>query len=42
MASKTIKVIEGWTGPGRRDARIESTKPGDDDLHMDVRGMYEL
>jgi hypothetical protein len=37
------KVIEGWTGPGRRDALIEPLKPSDDGLHMDMgkRGMYE-
>ena len=42
MANKT-RVIEGWTGPGRRDAVIESLKPVDDGLHMvmDERGMYE-
>jgi hypothetical protein len=40
MSGKT-EVIEGWTGPGRRDARIEPTKPSDDGLHMDKRGMYE-
>jgi hypothetical protein len=38
-----IKVIEGWTGPGRCDATIEPLKPMDDGLHMDMskRGMYE-
>ncbi|MCX6033040.1 MAG: hypothetical protein NT169_27620 [Chloroflexi bacterium] len=37
------KVIEGWTGPGRRDALIEPLKPSDDGLHMELgkRGMYE-
>src|SRR5512139_3574510 len=38
-----MKVTEGWTGPGRRDAQIEPLKPGDDGLHIDMRrrGMYE-
>jgi CrtC N-terminal lipocalin domain len=40
MPDKT-KVIEGWTGPGRRDATIEPLKPVDDGLHMDKPGMYE-
>ena len=40
MPDKTI-VIEGWTGPGRRDSVIEPLKPVDDALHMDKRGMYE-
>ena len=35
------KVIEGWTGPGRRDSIIKPLKPVDDGLHMDKRGMYE-
>ena len=35
------KVIEGWTGPGRRDSVIEPLKPVDDGLHMDKKGMYE-
>jgi len=35
------RVIEGWTGPGRRDSIIEPLKPIDDGLHMDKRGMYE-
>lgn len=41
--SNTTKVIEGWTGPGRRDPVIEPLKPVDDGLHMDVgkRGVYE-
>jgi len=40
---KNSKVIEGWTGPGRRDSVIELLQPVDDGLHMDVnkRGMYE-
>jgi hypothetical protein len=42
MPEKT-SVIEGWTGPGRSDARIEPLKPVDDGLHIDVnrRGMFE-
>jgi hypothetical protein len=42
MPEKT-SVIEGWTGPGRRDARIEPLKPVDDGLHIDVnrRGTFE-
>ena len=37
------KVIEGWTGPGKRDALIQPLKPIDDGLHIDMgkRGMYE-
>jgi len=35
------KVIEGWTGPGRRDTTIEPLKPIDDALHIDRHGMYE-
>jgi hypothetical protein len=43
MANKVIEVIEGWTGPGRRDSLIERLQPKDDGLHMDMgkRGMYE-
>jgi hypothetical protein len=43
MTGKLIKVTEGWTGPGRRDALIERLMPGDDGLHMDMgkRGMFE-
>jgi len=37
MPEKT-RVTEGWTGPGRRDLRIEPLKPVDDGLHMDVKG----
>ena len=38
-----MKVREGWTGPGRRDARIERLKPEDDGLHIDPgkRSMFE-
>ena len=35
------EVIEGWTGPGRRDSQIKPLNPIDDALHMDRRGMYE-
>jgi hypothetical protein len=37
------RVIEGWTGPGRRDLQIEPLKPVDDGLHTDMskRGTYE-
>ena len=40
---KNSKVIEGWTGPGRRDSVIELLQPVNDGLYMDVnkRGMYE-
>ena len=40
---KRNKVTEGWTGPGRRDAKIERLKLEDDGLHMDMgrKGMYE-
>jgi hypothetical protein len=37
----TFKVVEGWTGPGRRDGRIEPLQPSDDGLHLDRPGMYE-
>ena len=42
MPDKT-GVIEGWTGPGRRDQRIEPLNLADDGLHMDTnrRGMFE-
>lgn len=38
-----MKVSEGWTGPGRRDVRIERLKPEEDGLHIDPgkRGMFE-
>jgi hypothetical protein len=40
---KKAQVIEGWTGPGRRDGTIEPLKPVDDGLHTDIghRGKYE-
>lgn len=43
MTGKTIKVTEGWSGPGRRDALIERLKPEDDGLHLEPgkKGMYE-
>jgi hypothetical protein len=36
-------VVEGRTGPGRRDLRIEPLKADEDWLRLDVgkRGMYE-
>jgi hypothetical protein len=43
MFDQSPKVVEGWTGPGRRDAVIEVLKPEEDSLHIDMgqRGMYE-
>ncbi len=43
MANESDRVIEGWTGPGRRDAVIELLKPVDDGLHLERpgRGRYE-
>lgn len=43
MTGKSVKVTEGWTGPGRRDAQIERLKPEDDGLHIDMggKGLYE-
>ena len=43
MIDKVIKVTEGWSGPGRRDAQIARLKPEEDGLRidMDKRGMYE-
>lgn len=40
---ENIRVVEGWTGPGKSDSQIEPLKTGDDGLHMDMdkRGMYE-
>lgn len=42
MPEKT-RVIEGWSGPGRGDGRIEPLKAVDDGLHMEIgkRGGYE-
>ena len=36
-------VIEGWTGPGKRDISIKPLTPGEDGLHIDMgaKGMYE-
>ena len=41
--SRTNQVIEGWTGPGRRDPVIVPLKPAEDGLHIDRsrRGQYE-
>jgi hypothetical protein len=38
-----MQVIEGWTGPGRRDAAIQRLVPADDGLHMQLpqRGVFE-
>jgi hypothetical protein len=44
MKSRTsIKVKEGWTGPGRRDGNIVPLAAEEDGLHMDMnkKGMYE-
>jgi hypothetical protein len=43
MKDKIIQVTEGWSGPGRRDERIERLKLEDDRLQIDMgkRGMYE-
>jgi hypothetical protein len=43
MTDKAREVVEGWTGPGRRDGHIEPLKPQDDGLHSDKpgRGQYE-
>ena len=43
MPDKSVEVIEGWSGPGRRDTLIEPLKPVDDGLHIDIgkRGLYE-
>ncbi|MFX1515145.1 MAG: hypothetical protein ACFFC6_02470 [Promethearchaeota archaeon] len=37
------KVIEGWTGPGRRDEKIEPLSLSEDGLHIDIykRGVAE-
>jgi len=41
--TKNTKVHEGWTGPGRHDAKIEPLLLSEDGLHIDMkkRGMYE-
>jgi hypothetical protein len=43
MFDPSPKVVEGWTGPGRQDARITPLKLEEDGLHIDTRqrGMYE-
>lgn len=43
MINKKRTVTEGWTGPGRRDARIEPLNLDEDGLHIDLnrQGMYE-
>ncbi len=40
---ENTSVIEGWTGPGRSDSRIEPLKLVEDGLHIETnrRGMYE-
>ncbi|MFX1446073.1 MAG: hypothetical protein ACFFHV_21905, partial [Promethearchaeota archaeon] len=37
------KIIEGWTGPGRRDGVIAPFKPEHDALHIDLnkKGNFE-
>ena len=39
----SIKVKEGWTGPGRRDGNIVPLNPEEDGIHMDMdkKGVYE-
>jgi hypothetical protein len=39
----TVKVQEGWTGPGSRDGVITPLKPEEDGLHvsLDTKGAYE-
>jgi hypothetical protein len=43
MTDKAMKVTEGWTGPGQRDAVIEQLNPQEDGLHLELgkRGRYE-
>jgi len=41
MAGKTIEVVEGWTGPGRRDTLIEPLKPSDDSGNLGSGGTFE-
>jgi hypothetical protein len=43
MTDKSREVAEGWTGPGRRDGRIEPLPLQEDGLHSDRpgRGQYE-
>lgn len=41
--AKNTEVVEGWSGPGRRDWKITPALLSDDGLHIDKskRGMYE-
>jgi len=41
--ARSKEVIEGWTGPGRRDSLIEALQPAEDGLHIEPgrRGSYE-
>jgi hypothetical protein len=43
MSKRGTIVKESWTGPGRRDGRIEPLTPKDDALHLDPaqKGVYE-
>jgi hypothetical protein len=43
MPDKNMKVIEGWSGPGRQDTLIEPLQAVDDALHINPgkRGLYE-
>jgi hypothetical protein len=43
MVNQTRQVVEGWTGPGRRDEHIEPLKLAEDGLHIDPgqKGLYE-
>jgi hypothetical protein len=43
MANRNKEVVEGWKGPGRKDAIIDSLPPDEDGLHLDLgkRGRYE-
>ena len=43
MVDKHIQVIEGWTGPGRRDGHIEPLTLSEDGLHIDPsqKGLFE-
>jgi hypothetical protein len=38
-----MEVMEGWSGPGRQDTRIEPLPLSEDGLHIDLgkRGLYE-
>ncbi|MFX1286513.1 MAG: hypothetical protein ACFFB5_22950 [Promethearchaeota archaeon] len=41
--TKNVKVIEGWTGPGRQDRQITPLALSEDGLHIDMKkwGVYE-